>query len=73
MKKLIIDRFEGNYAICETEDKIQVSIPIDTLPPKCEEGDSLLLNNLGEYIKDVEDKSVREERIRKKMKRLFKS
>ncbi len=72
MKKFIIDRFEGMYAICEEEDKTMLSIPKYRLPLDCKEGDCLILNTKGMYQKDNEVTMEREKRIRDKMDRLFK-
>lgn len=69
--KYIIDRFEGNYAICENEDKKFVNIPKYKLPLEASEGDCLLLTEHGTYIIDQESKEKRKEIIRKKMNRLF--
>ncbi len=72
MKKFIIDRFEGMYAICEEEDKTMLSIPKYRLPLDCKEGDCIILNTKGMYQKDNEVTMEREKRIRDKMDRLFK-
>lgn len=71
MKKLIIDRFEGIYAICEEEDKSISKIPKYKLPLDCKEGDCLLLNSDGMYQLDTEDTSDRKKKILDKMNRLF--
>jgi hypothetical protein len=71
MKKLIIDRFEGNYAVCEREDKSFVNIPKYRLPLNCREGDCLLLDADGMYQLDTEETKSRKQRICDKMNRLF--
>jgi hypothetical protein len=71
MKKFIIDRFEGNIAICETEDKSFVSIPKYKLPPNCVEGDCLTQDADGMYGKDIEARTSKEKKIRERMNRLF--
>lgn len=40
---LIIDRFEGQYAVCEREGLDMVHIKVDLLPPGAKEGDILIL------------------------------
>lgn len=40
-----IDRFEGNYAIIETEDFEYVNVELDNLPEGCKEGDILVMKN----------------------------
>jgi hypothetical protein len=72
MTKLTIDRFEGNYAICELPDKSLFSIPKYKLPLHCREGDCLICNSNGMYQMDVEEQKIKEKRILEKMKRLLK-
>lgn len=71
MNKLIIDRFEGSFALCEREDKSLISIPKYKLPLNCKEGDLLILDSKGMYQKDTEATQYRTRRIRDKMNRLF--
>lgn len=71
MKKLIIDRFEDKYAICESEDKTIVKVPKYKLPLNCKEGECLIQNSEGMYQKDSETTNIREKRILEKMSRLF--
>ncbi len=71
MKKFIIDRFEGNLAVCETEDKSYISIPKYKLPLECREGDCLLQDEDDMYQMDIEEKTTKEKKIRDKMTRLF--
>lgn len=46
--KLIVDRFEGNYAVCEKEDGTIMNLGKDRLPKGVKEGDVLILE--GESI-----------------------
>ena len=71
MKKIIIDRFEEKYAICELEDKSIVKIPKYKLPLHSKEGDCLFQDAGGMYQKDSEMTTNREKRILEKMGRLF--
>lgn len=71
MKKFIIDRFEGNFAVCEAEDKSFVSIPKYKLPLDCREGECLMQDADNMYRRDIETKSIKEKKIRDKMNRLF--
>ena len=41
--KVIIDRFEGDYAVVETEDKIMVNLP-KSLIPGAKEGDVISIS-----------------------------
>lgn len=55
--RVVIDRFEGEYAVCETENKTYINIEIEGLPAGSKEGDVLLI---GENI--VLDRSETEKR-----------
>lgn len=63
--RYIIDRFEGEFAVCELEDMSIVNIPKDALPPEAHEGDSILVT-----IDSVETEG-RKEKIKKLMDDLF--
>lgn len=54
MKKFIINRFEGGYAVCDAEDKSTSMIPKYKLPLECKEGDCIILDNYGMYDKQKE-------------------
>jgi hypothetical protein len=41
--KVIIDRFEGNLAICEKPDRSMIEIPRKRLPVGVKEGDVLII------------------------------
>lgn len=63
--RYIIDRFEGEFAVCELEDMSMVNIPRKALPPDAREGDSILVT-----IDDAETED-RKARIGKLMDDLF--
>lgn len=71
MKRLIIDRFEGSFAVCEQEDKTFVNIPKYRLPLESKEGDCLIHDADGMYQIDKEETKSREKRICDKINRLF--
>lgn len=71
MKKLVIDRFEGSYAICEDETKAFIKIPKYRLPLDCKEGDTLAQDSDGMYQVSKNDTKGNENRIREKMNRLL--
>lgn len=73
MRKLIIDRFEGTFAVCESEDKSMVNIPKYKLPPECREGDCIAMDLNGIYQRDIPTAIKREQSVRDKMNRLFRS
>lgn len=41
---LIIDRFEGNFAVCEKEDRSTMNIPREKIPATAKEGDVLKID-----------------------------
>lgn len=63
--KVIIDRFEGNYAIVELEDKSTVDMPKKLIPEGAKEGDVLSIEI------DLEETNRRKERIKKLMDDLW--
>ena len=72
MIKLIIDRFEGTYAICEMDDKSMVKIPKYRLPLDCKEGDCLVQDSNEMIQKDNEATDRRNKHLKEKLNRLFK-
>lgn len=58
---LIIDRFEGNYAILEDDNK-HYEIKKTELPDDCKEGDVITTKD-GLYIIDVEQTNLRRQAI----------
>lgn len=68
--KLIIDRFERDYAVCEKEDRTMVNIERSKIPPEAREGD-VLKNENNTYVIDYEEINKRKEKIRKLMNDLF--
>ena len=68
--KVIIDRFEGNFAVCEKENREMINIKISKLPLEAKEGDLLLVDEDKIIILDTETKA-RRERIKKLMDDLW--
>ena len=64
--RLTVDRFEGDYAICELESGEFVDIPRKALPEGIMEGSKLSIK-----VEDAEKKED-QDRIRDKMNQLFK-
>ena len=52
MKKLIIDRFEGDFAVCETENLEFVNIPKKALPENAVEGDVITVKIDGDETRE---------------------
>ena len=68
--RVVIDRFEGGFAVCEKEDRAMVSIEKSRLPAGVGEGDVLLVE--GNRISvDSEETAKRKKRVRQKMEGLW--
>ncbi len=64
--KVIIDRFEGEFAVCEKENLDMMDIEIKKLPEGVREGDVLIIE--GDDIKiDRDETENRKKRIKKLM------
>lgn len=57
--KYIVDRIEGDYAVCEAEDQSMVSVHLSMVPDNIKEGDHIVFNN-GVYKKAQKDQKIRE-------------
>ena len=69
--KVTIDRFEGNFAVCEQADRTMIDIPKDKIPPEAKEGDILIIK--GDDIKiDASGTTKRKKNIDKLMNDLWK-
>lgn len=66
-----IDRFEDNIAVLEAEDRTTVSVERSILPMDCTEG-TVLLKTADGFVRDLEEELARANRIKEKMKRLWK-
>jgi pyruvate kinase len=62
--KVIIDRFEGDLAVCEKEDKSTIDIPLKDLPEEVQPGDVVIIENGQAHIEHEETKE-RKQRIEK--------
>lgn len=67
---LILDRFEGSFAICEQDDSSFVTIPRFLLPTDCKEGDCFERQN-DSYIFLKEETKRRKDTMNEKMRKLF--
>lgn len=66
--RVIIDRFEKDFAVCEKEDMTMIDISRSRLPKEAKEGDILVVEE-DSIIIDVEATKVR----REELERLFNS
>lgn len=72
MKKLkvIIDRFEGDLAVCEAEDGKMVDIEKSKLPKNADVGDVIILEN-GHFRVDKEETDKRRKEIEELMNEVW--
>lgn len=68
--KFIIDRFEGDLAVCEKEDKKIINIEKSKLPSNVKEGDVIVYEN-GKYSIDLKETNERKRKIKKLMDSLW--
>ena len=71
MKKYVIDRFEGSYAICGDESKTFSRIPKYKLPLGCKEGDTLVRDSNEMFYLAKDEVKETESKIREKISRLI--
>jgi pyruvate kinase len=68
--RVIVDRFEGELAVCEKEDKSMIDISRKELPEEVQVGDVLVIEN-GQTRIDYEETKNRKQRIEKLAKDLW--
>ncbi|HHU31460.1 MAG: DUF3006 domain-containing protein [Zhaonellaceae bacterium] len=62
--RVVIDRFEGKYAVCEKEDRELINIERNKLPATAKEGDVLIID--GEEVKlDKTETEARQRKVEK--------
>ena len=69
--KLVIDRFEGTFAVCETETKEFVHVSKKDIPAEAKEGDVLTQTPDRKYQVDKDTTAQRKKDIDKKLFSLF--
>lgn len=70
--RVIIDRFEGQYAVCETEDRQMVNIEKAKLPHDAKDGSVLIIGEDKIDI-DIKETEERQNKIKILMEDLWKS
>ena len=73
MRKLVIDRFEGAYAICEDPDKKMFAITVGELPEGAKAGDVIQISDEGVLSVDREETERRRKKMAGLQNRLFHS
>lgn len=67
----IVDRLEGEFAVCEREDMVFENILRNVLPKNVREGDVLVRSEDGKLVVDEECTKARREQIIKKMNQVW--
>jgi len=68
--KVTLDRFEGDFAVCEKADRTMINIKKDKLPGDAKEGDILIIE--GDHIKtDLDDTLNQKKAIKGLMDKLW--
>ena len=68
--KVIIDRFESEYAVCEKEDRTMINIDKRNLPDGAKEGDIIVIYNEN-IITDSSETQDRKHKLQKLMDELW--
>ena len=71
MKTLIIDRFEGTYAICEDKERKFFGIEASELPKGAKEGDVLEISDDGVLSINTDKTEARRSKIKELQDRLW--
>ncbi len=65
-----VDRFEGNIAVLEDDNRHTIDVARSLLPCEIKVGDCIRLKN-GKYEKDADETALRRKRTERLMKQLF--
>ena len=71
MKKLIVDRYEGTYTICEDKDQKYFAIDTSEMPVDAKPGSVIIISDDGVISVDEEETNRRRERILAKQRKLM--
>ncbi len=63
--EIIIDRFEGKFAVCEKSDREMINIDRSKIPSEAKEGTVLIVSDSGEITIDIEKTKEKEDEIKK--------
>lgn len=71
--KYIIDRFEGDFAVCQSEEKQMFNFRINELPNDAKEGSEIYLSEYGEIVltKEGSLEANRREDVQEVLNELF--
>jgi len=63
--KVVIDRFEGDFAVCEKEDRTMLNVKRSKLPSNVKEGDALIID--GDAIKIDPAETAKRKKVAEKL------
>lgn len=69
--KLIVDRFEENYVVCENEEEEIINLPMSKITFDIQEGDVLEIDDDGIVMLDLEATMQRKEKIERLIKDIW--
>lgn len=72
MKKLIVDRYEGQYTVCEDAEQKLFAIETSEMPQGALPGTVITISDDGSISIDEEETKLRKERIISKQEKLYK-
>jgi hypothetical protein len=72
LDRIIVDRIEGKYAVCETESGKMIEIKVSKFKTKPEDGEIFRKNSNGKYVKDNVATKKSSSKILKRFLTLFK-
>lgn len=70
-KKMIVDRIEGEYAVCELSDRTTQDVPLSALPKDVKEGSVLILQKDGTYVHSPAIEQERRKKLFEMQNKLF--
>lgn len=68
--RIIIDRFEQRYAVCQFEDGLMLNVPLELIPKDAKESDVIFIDETAIRV-DKEATEVLKGEIKKLMNKLF--
>lgn len=71
MRKLVVDRYEGQYTVCEDSEQKYFAIDTGEMPSGTVPGSVIIINDDGTITLDEEETKQRRERILKKQNKLY--
>lgn len=63
--EVVIDRFEGEFAVCEKNNREMINILKEKIPNEAKEGSVLIVSERGDIEFDIEKTKQREKDIKK--------